>query len=224
MEKYLKNNWPWVLPLVGLALFAPFSTYIDLTVSHYYYQGNGHFYNNTFYSWLYTLGFYPAESVAIVSLVILLASLIAPRFIKWRKPALVLILTLGIGSGIITHALLKDHWGRPRPKQVTEFGGNQTFRPFYSPYFTNPVPSKSFTCGHCSIGFYFFALALVGLRLKKHWLFWLGLILAFGLGIALSMARIAQGGHFLSDTIASAIVMWLTAYFCDRIVYKRERT
>jgi membrane-associated PAP2 superfamily phosphatase len=66
------------------------------------------------------------------------------------------------------------------------------------------------------MGFYFFTLALIARRLDYRKTFWFALILAFGLGISLSLARIAQGGHFFSDTLVSALVMWLSAYACDR--------
>lgn len=62
------------------------------------------------------------------------------------------------------------------------------------------------------MGFYFFALALLGICYRRRDLYWLGLGLAWGLGGLLSLARIAQGGHFFSDTMASALIMWLTAW------------
>lgn len=48
----------------------------------------------------------------------------------------------------------------------------------------------------------------------------LGLFLAFGLGGFLSIARIVQGGHFITDIFASALIMWYTAYFVDYLIYK----
>ena len=134
-----------------------------------------------------------------------------------RTHALALVLTIILGAGFITHTLLKDHWGRPRPKQVTEFGGSQPFRPFYSPnFFHQPHPSKSFPCGHCTMGFYFFALALVLKRLgyRKGYYFTFAFALVFG--ITLGISRMAQGGHFLSDVLAAGLIMWITAYLCDR--------
>ena len=51
---------------------------------------------------------------------------------------------MAIGVGLFTHILLKDHWGRPRPKQVTQFGGTQEFHPFYKPnFFDQPQPSRA---------------------------------------------------------------------------------
>ena len=46
-----------------------------------------------------------------------------------------------------------------------------------------------------------------------------GLIISFGLGILLSMARIVQGGHFISDVLFAALLMWETAYFVDWLVF-----
>lgn len=218
MKDFIKQHYLWLIPILIFFLYIPFSPPVDLEVSRYFYQGNGQFSQSPLFAFLFAYGFYPAELTAGIALAVLLASLMAPSLVKWRKPALVLILTLGIGSGVIVHAIFKDHWGRPRPKQVTEFGGEQQFRPLYEPHLLNPIPSKSFPCGHCSIGFYFFSLAFIGWRMRNRSVFCVGLILAFGLGILLSLTRVAQGGHFVSDTIASALIMYLTAYFCDWLV------
>jgi lipid A 4'-phosphatase len=124
---------------------------------------------------------------------------------------------------LIIHGVLKDHWGRPRPRQVIEFGGLQSFRSYYEPNIGHqPEPSKSFACGHASLGYYFFALALLGIIYRLRWLFWLGMGLAWGLGILLSLARIAQGGHFLSDTLASALIMWLVAWGLAYFLFAKQ--
>jgi len=213
MIAFFIDQRAWLWPLISLALFTPFSSEIDLAIANYFYQENGHFPSNDFYTFMFNYGVLPTQLVFVAASLIFLGSYVLTKWKKWRSASLLMILTLAIGSGLITHALLKDHWGRPRPKQVIEFGGSQAFRPYYRPnFFHQPEPSKSFSCGHCTMGFYFFALALVGRLLNKRWLFWLGLLLAFGLGSILSWTRMAQGGHFFSDTLASAIVMWLTAY------------
>ena len=71
------------------------------------------------------------------------------------------------------------------------------------------------------MGFYFFTVALIGMRLQKKRVFYLGLVLTIFLGAALSLIRMAQGGHFFSDVLMSALIMWLTALAFDRIVYGR---
>ena len=128
-----------------------------------------------------------------------------------------LLLSLALGAGLIAHTLLKDRWGRPRPRQVAEFGGHQQFRPYYLPnFFHQPEPSKSFPCGHCTMGFYFFAVALVCQRQGWRWGAIFSYFLAFFLGILLGVTRMAQGGHFFSDILVSALLMWWVASLLDR--------
>ena len=45
-----------------------------------------------------------------------------PMLIEARA-ALFLIATLALGPGLLTNVILKDHWGRPRPIDVRQFGG-----------------------------------------------------------------------------------------------------
>lgn len=206
-----------LLPLLCIALLAPWSGLIDLKISHYFFS-EGTFQENPFYHFIYTYGIWPGWIVIAVTVIGAIFST------QWRKPALYLFLCMAIGSGLFIHLGLKEHWGRPRPRQTIEFGGSQPFRPFYSPQTaTQPEPSKSFSCGHCSVGFYFFSVAFLGLYLKSKKIYWTGLSLAWGLGILLSLTRIAQGGHFFFDTVVSALIMWWTAYGLDLLILKREQ-
>ncbi|MBA3816193.1 MAG: phosphatase PAP2 family protein [Parachlamydiaceae bacterium] len=227
-----QKNAGWLLPLIAMAILAPFTPDMDLVISHYFYSSDTGFTNNAFFTFLFNYGPLPAQITAALATMVLIISCLPDKFKfssfniskfkAWRRPAACLVLTMAIGAGLIVHAILKDHWGRPRPKQTTEFAGTQIFRPFYEPnILKQPEPSKSFSCGHCSMGFYFFALAFVGRRLHSKALFLTGMSLAILLGILLSLTRIAQGGHFFSDTLATALIMWLTAYVCDRWLYSK---
>jgi lipid A 4'-phosphatase len=217
MKSFFLNQKAWLWPLLCLAIITPFTPFFDLTISHFFYQPSLGFQSNSFYDFLFNYGTLPGKLLFGVSAIALFLSCFFKKWKQWHAPTLVLALTLLIGGGLIVHQILKDHWGRPRPKQVVEFGGMQPFRPYYKPnFFDQPEPSKGFSCGHCTMGFYFFAPALVARRLGYKKIFWLSLTIAFGLGIALSLARIAQGGHFFSDTLVSALIMWLTAYLCDQ--------
>ena len=215
MTSFFYRQKAWLWPLLALAIITPFTSHLDLAITNYFYQPSQSFPSNPFYNILYNYGLIPGQLLFSISATTLFLSWIFKKWKAWHTPALILTLTLLIGSGLIVHKLFKEQWGRPRPKQVIEFGGSQPFRPYYEPnFFNQPEPSKGFSCGHCTMGFYFFALALVARRLNYMKTFWAALILAFALGISLSLARIAQGGHFFSDTLVSAIVMWITAYLC----------
>jgi len=199
-----------VIPIFLWIAFTPWSAWLDLQISQSFFE-NGSFISHPFWDWLYLYGLWPGWMMMGIALMGLLFSF-SKSYLSWRKPCLYLVLTFVIGSGLIIHAGFKDHWGRPRPRQVVEFGGLQSFRSYYQPNISQPEPSKSFACGHASLGFYFFSLALLGMIYQSRILYWAGWGLAWGLGGLLSIARIAQGGHFLSDTLASALIMWLTAW------------
>lgn len=210
-----------IIPILLWIAFTPWSAWLDIKISHTFYE-HASFVSHPFWDWLFIYGLWPAWLIVGLALVGFTLSFFT-SFLSWRKPCLFLLLTFALGVGLIIHAGLKDHWGRPRPRQVTEFGGQQAFRPYYQPNLENqPEPSKSFACGHASMGFYFFAVALLGNVYHSRHLYWLGMGLAWGLGSLLSLARIAQGGHFLSDTIASALIMWLTAWGLAYFLLVRE--
>ncbi len=183
------------------------------------------FSNHPFFTFFYDWGLLPGQLLGIGALIALILTFYKPRFKQFRYPALVIGLTIAIGAGLITQVLLKDHWKRPRPKQVEQFGGSESFRTFYEPNFTAKGNFKSFPSGHCTMGFCFFAVAILGRRLQNRKMFIGGVLIAFGLGVCLALARIAQGGHFFSDTLAAACLMWITAstcdYFCNLIVKRK---
>lgn len=200
--------WQVLLPLFIFFLFTPWSASLDQQITQIFYN-NGRFASHPLLIFFYEYGFMPAWALAGLAAITWCGSYCFSFLKRWRQAALFLLLTLAIGPGLIIHAILKDHWGRPRPKQVIEYGGQQFFRAFYEPHFSQPEPSKSFPCGHCSMGFYFFALALLGKHYQNKYLYYAGMGMALGLGGFLSFVRIAQGGHFFSDTLVSALIMWL---------------
>ncbi len=215
----MKKYRLWILPLLAMLLITPFTPWIDQTIAAYFYAHNGA--DSSLFQFLYVWALLPGQILAGLAIVIYGLSFLNKKVKHLRPHALYLILTLAVGSGLITHVFLKDQWGRPRPRQVTEYGGEQHFRPFWKPNFTNqPEPSKSFPCGHCTMGFYFFAIYFIGRRLNKKWLSQSGLILASGIGISLGIARMGQGGHFFSDVCVSALIMWLSAYAFDWLIYE----
>lgn len=160
---------------------------------------------------------------ALIPLILAIATIPFALKKSLRKQVLVIILTLIVGSGFITHAVLKDHWGRPRPKQTENYGGMQVYRPFWNPnFFHQTEPSKSFVCGHCSTGFLFLTLIVLGQRYRSRLFIWLGALLSLIFGVGLSLTRMAQGGHYFSDCLFTALIMWTVALMMDWLVYADE--
>ncbi len=119
------------------------------------------------------------------------------------RAAIFLLLALALGPGLTVNTIFKDHWGRARPAQIAQFGGTQKFTPAF-------VPSDqcrrncSFPAGDPAMGFYLVSAALLagGAAARRN-----GVIGAVALGAALGVVRLAQGGHFLSDVVASGFLV-----------------
>ena len=164
---------------------------------------------NPFLTWVYGFGVVPALAVGIASLGLLLGGIGRADLAKYRKISGYFLLVLLLGSGLITNILLKGTWGRPRPSQVEEFGGVYPFESIL--VFDLASSGKSFPCGHATMGFFFFAVALA---IPRRYVVrrWTMAGFALVLGGLLGLARVAQGGHFLSDVIWAAALMWFVAY------------
>jgi lipid A 4'-phosphatase len=130
------------------------------------------------------------------------------RLIAWRRPALFLVLVAVLGPGLVVNVAFKDHWGRPRPREVQPLGGTERFLPVWVK--GSDPQAKSFPCGHCSMGFYLSVPWLV-LKRRRRGLAWAFLGAGFAWGAALGAARMMAGGHFLSDVIWSGGMVWLVA-------------
>jgi len=217
---FLQSHKLWLIPTALVALIAPLTPMLDLAASSAFFNGV-QFSHHGFYKFMFVWGLLPAWIMLATAGVFLLLSTLRTSWRAWRAPALMVIFTVTLGSGLITNAILKDHWGRPRPRQIEQFGGSYSFRPFYAPNFHKGTePLKSFPCGHCTMGFCFFAVAIIGRRQKNKLLTYSGLILAAILGLSLGWTRIAQGGHFFSDVIVGALIMWIVALVMDWVVYE----
>lgn len=126
------------------------------------------------------------------------------------------MLCLALGPGLLINVALKEHWGRPRPKQIVEFGGKATYAPPGLLQFDQE--GKSFPCGHASVGFAFFVFYLI-FRQKNNGIAILCLFFSLLYGFLLGYARMAQGGHFLSDVLWSWFLSWLIAYLAYFIAF-----
>jgi len=152
---------------------------------------------------LYDYGEYPVVALLVGAIVFYIAVLIsrAPR--QYAKPCLVVILTIALGPGLVVNGILKEYWGRPRPAEITNFGGDKEFRPVWKP--GGPGQGRSFTCGHCAMAF---SLASGAAFCPLHPVLAVS-ALAGGVvyGTIMGAARIVQGGHFPTDVLWSGVLV-----------------
>ena len=219
MAKYIAC----VLPLLILLMIAPVSAQLDLAISDYFFK-DGSFVSNWYVRLLYSYGEYFGLLVAFCCGWMLVYTFLTKRYTYLARALLTAVLTFVIGAGLITNILLKGFWGRARPRQIEHFGGSKPFSPFYKPNLTvsfGEDQQKSFPSGHAAVGFFFFVFAVIGWKERNRWLMWLGVVSGLILGINLSLIRIMQGGHFFTDTLASAAIMCWVALTVAYLVYDR---
>jgi membrane-associated PAP2 superfamily phosphatase len=151
-----------------------------------------------FWQLLYRLDRIPAIGLAVAGLAVVVLSFVRSDWYRWRRAGAFLVLLLILGPGLLVNSVFKEHWGRPRPREIVEFGGKKQFlHPWQKGVDGN---GRSFPSGHSSAAFYMAAPYLIYRRRDRRRAYaWLAGGLLFG--VVMSAARITQGAHFLSDTL-----------------------
>ena len=148
-------------------------------------------------------------AVAVLALATLLGKLAAPR----RTPLLTIQTSLYLLSclilvpGLLVNAVLKDHWGRPRPVHLAEFQDppsgpdGAVFQPIWL-ISDQCAANCSFVSGEASAGFVMVALVPLVVAHRRR----AALVVALCWGAIVSAARVVQGGHFLSDVLLAGVL------------------
>jgi lipid A 4'-phosphatase len=153
------------------------------------------------WSLLYRAAPWMTALLVIAALAALTASFTRARQ-DWRRAAVLLLLGMAIGPGLLANTLFKDHWQHPRPRDLIEFGGPLHYVP--SPL-VGTEGGASFPCGHCSVGFVYGAGWWIWRRRRPAWAA-VSLAGGLALGLLLGAGRMAAGAHFLSDIFWSALL------------------
>lgn len=131
------------------------------------------------------------------------------------RAVLFLASSLAIGPGLLVNVALKDNSHRPRPVQTQELGGPHEFRPWYR-FDGACVKNCSFVSGEASTGFWTVAPALlVPTPLQPVAV---GAALIFGTSVA--VLRMSFGGHYLSDSLMSALLTILVVLALHRLLLR----
>lgn len=147
------------------------------------------------------------------SLLIIVGSFFSERLKSLKIYAVYFFLVIALGPGLLINTVFKPNWGRPRPREVIELGGKYQYHPFYQIQWRGP--GKSFPCGHCSVGFSFFALVFLWQGRRKKLAVAAG-VFSVGLGFLMGFGRMAAGGHFLSDVLWAG---WITGFVAFGLYY-----
>jgi lipid A 4'-phosphatase len=159
--------------------------------------------------------------VVAPAVIALLAKLVLPRrpMLLPGRAAVLMVVTLALGPGLLTNVILKDNSGRPRPAFVIEFGGNEPFLPWWDPR-GECDKNCSFVAGEPSGAFWTFAPAAVAPPQWRALAY--GAALAFG--SAVGLLRMAGGGHFFSDVAFGGVFTFLVIWLVHGLFYRWRAT
>lgn len=146
-------------------------------------------------------------------------------FSTWRRPGfhwqhrmgLVLFLSAVIGPGLIVNGVMKPGFGRPRPREITEFAGKREFVPVGTAV-ESRKRNASFPSGHAAIGFFLMTPAFFFVRHPRWAILWFTVGLIYGGTMAAS--RVIQGGHFVSDVLWSLYLVYIIGLTTAALLWK----
>lgn len=133
----------------------------------------------------------------------------------WLRPGLYLMLVMVVGIGVVTNVVLKDHWGRPRPRDTVQLGGSWDY---LVPWDKGTAGrGKSFPCGHATVPALGFALWLLWRRRRPGLAAW---SLAGGAVLTawVAAARMVAQAHWLSDVLWSVVIMIVVPALLHRLL------
>ncbi|MEA3330231.1 MAG: phosphatase PAP2 family protein [Campylobacterota bacterium] len=191
---------------------------IDIYFTSLFYNGEKFPLNNTLFDNI----FYYSVKPLILTLSLLSLALFLYNFFRKKNilninttVILYIFLFLSVAPGLIVNATLKEHLGRARPAQTTYFGGDKEFTPAF---ILSDQKGYSFSSGHSAAAFSLIGFALLARKRRKIWL-----TLSLSYGILVSLARISVGGHFLSDTVTSFFIVYISTYFFYGLVVDNKK-
>lgn len=159
-------------------------------------------------------------AVAVITCIACVATVFA-KYLPWRIPsmpgrtAVYLTLSLLLGPGLLVNGILKEHWGRPRPIQVTQFGGTHPFVDWWNPAGTCPK-NCSFVSGEAATAAWMFGPAML---VPPPWR---GVALAAAAAFTALMGglRMLAGSHFFTDVLFGALSTMLILLAMRALVYR----
>jgi membrane-associated PAP2 superfamily phosphatase len=166
-------------------------------------------------------GIWLSTVLAAPAVVALLLKLVLPRrrLLVSGRAIVFLIATLALAPGVLVNVALKEHWDRPRPIEVTQFGGSEKYVSWWDPR-GNCRKNCSFVSGDVSGAFWTLAPAALT---PPAWraLAYAG---ALAVGVGMSLLRIAAGAHFITDVAFAGLFTFLIIWVAHGLIYRWPRT
>lgn len=171
--------------------------------------------------WARDIGLWVGTIIVVPVVLALAIKLILPRrkLLMSGRAILFLMSTMVLGPGLLVNVTLKDYWGRPRPIDVQQFGGDEHFVPWWDPRGDCPK-NCAFVSGDVAGSFWTLAPAALA---PPQWraLAYAG---ALALGTGMAIMRVMAGAHFVSDVVFAGVFSFLVIWLMHGLIYRWRRT
>ncbi len=224
--------------LFMVLLTVPFYVWdIDLRLQGLFWsEGEWIYRDQSLWLLLYDFGPVLAFTASIGAFLLWLLSFVFGGLRRRRREYAFVFLLMIVGPGLLVNAVFKEYWGRPRPREIVQFDGSRAYVPplvkgefVSSRKYEKMLESSrgavewdllrnlyalkgrynSFPNGHASVGFFMmFPYFLYRHRNRVLAMAWLGGGIFYGM--LMGVGRMAQGGHFASDTLWAGAFIYLS--------------
>jgi len=164
--------------------------------------------------WVIVLIAAPAALALAVKLVRPRTRLLLPG-----RAIILLLSTLALGPGLMTNIILKDHWGRARPADIVQFGGKESFQPWWE-WRGACARNCSFVAGEPSGAFWTLAPAALAPAAWRAYANAAAILFGAGVGAL----RMAFGAHFFTDVVFAGVFTFLLIWCVHGLLYRWRPT
>lgn len=208
-EFFLRHLGP-ALPVIAFLLLLETTT-LDTAITGWFFDPVAGVFPLHYNSALEVFGHLWPRQLAIVVASCMIALCLLGFLLPHLKPQrrLLLFLSLALTLAPLAVVLLKAASARHCPWSLQEYGGFARHLSLFDAAPPDFSPGHCFPGGHAAAGFCLLAFYFAGLALGNRRLARAGLWGGLTAGMALGLVRVAQGAHFLSHILWSALVCWL---------------
>lgn len=210
-----------VATVVGL-VFGVYSA-LDIRISGLFYAPDKAFQAavDPVFLWLRSITTWIVSAIVAPAFIALAWKLVQPRrpMLIPGRAAVLMIVTLALGPGLVTNMILKDYWGRPRPVDIVEFGGPDRFLPWWDMR-GKCLGNCSFVAGEPSGAFWTLAPAAL---VPPAWRA-VAYASALAFGAVIGAGRIMAGAHFFTDVVFAGVFTFLIIWTVHGLLYRWPST
>ncbi|MEM8550350.1 MAG: phosphatase PAP2 family protein [Verrucomicrobiota bacterium] len=201
----------WPLGILLVLTIISWIVPLDLWVSQQVYAGEQQWPigQEQPWKWFHAYGPLPGIVLAVGALIGFIVALFKVSWRQARRPLAMVAIAAFVGPALVVNFIFKDYYGRPRPSQIVEFDGGE--RSYLYVWVPGKEKGGSFPSGHASIGFYLMMPYFALLAWRRKWAY---AALAVGViyGLLMGVARILQGGHFVTDVVWAGGMVYFVGY------------